>query len=85
MELGLDYTKECRRYLVRPPNAPFEAKDVLSKWAKVLRSMKMAQMQSENHNDWPDPKWRPWDILSSGDMFVGMWVEHDSKWMRLTC
>ena len=74
VELGLDYTKQDTRFMLcRPPSKPIGDK-FLQRWARVLESTKLAQMQAEDAHLWPRQDQRPWPIENLNTMPVALWV-----------
>ena len=71
VQLGLDYTAWDIRYRLEKPPTQEVGQEFLGKWAKVLESTKLAQMQVEDARAWPAS--RPWIINKLGQMPVLLW------------
>ena len=74
VELGLDYTKQDTRFMLRRPASRDIGRQFLQGWAKVLESTKLAQMQVEDAHAWPRRAARPWDFKNLMTMPVLLWV-----------
>ena len=74
VEMGLDYTQETWRIELCSPGAKNVAEEFLPTMARVLKTTKQHQMQSENSRDWPCDALRPWRIRGLWEMPVMLWV-----------
>ena len=77
VELGLDYTKQDTRFMLRRPASREVGRQFLRGWAKVLESTKLAQMQVEDAHAWPREAARPWkltDLMSMPVLLWGRWT-----------
>ena len=79
VQLGLDYTNWDIRYKFRKPPNEEVGQKVLRKWAEVLESAKLAQMQVEDKYCWPPKCLRPWEIKELKNMPVLLWVQEELK------
>ena len=73
VELGLDYTKQDTRFMLRRPASQKVGQEFLLGWAKVLESTKLAQMQVEDAHAWPRRAARPWEFTNLMSMPVLLW------------
>ena len=79
VELGLDYTKQDTRFMLRRPASQDIGRQFLQGWAKVLESTKLAQMQAEDAHLWPREDQRPWMIKDLNTMPVALWVSRKQQ------